>query len=195
MARTVDEKHRAELLDRIADYVEAKGLGELSLRPLAKAVSSSPRVLLYYFGSKDDMIVEALACLRARQQAAFARIKAKHAEVPGEACRRIWAALSAPKALKVFRLFLEVYNLALRKPKRFGKFLEHTFTDWLAYLETTWRSDGYDRQDARAIATVVLAGFRGFLLDLNATGDRRRIDRAVELWLDSLETFPKAATR
>jgi hypothetical protein len=49
---------------------------------------------------------------------------------------------------------------------------------------------GYTEADARAHATVVLAGFRGFLLDYCASGDRARIDRAVELWLDALDTIP-----
>jgi hypothetical protein len=32
----------------------------------------------------------------------------------------------------------------------------------------------------------MIAGFRGFLLDLLATHDRARIDRAVDLWLTLL---------
>ena len=36
-------------------------MADLSLRPLAKAVGSSPQVLLYYFGSKEEMVVKALA--------------------------------------------------------------------------------------------------------------------------------------
>jgi hypothetical protein len=39
-------------------------------------------------------------------------------------------------------------------------------------------------------ATLVLAGFRGFLLDFCATRDRRRIDRAVDLWLQAIDRIP-----
>ena len=56
MSRPVDEQHRSALLERIVDYVHAHGVSELSLRPLAKAVKSSPRVLLYYFKSKEDVL-------------------------------------------------------------------------------------------------------------------------------------------
>ena len=34
------------------------------------------------------------------------------------------------------------------------------------------------------LGTLLIAGFRGFLLDLLATHDRARIDRAVDLWLE-----------
>jgi AcrR family transcriptional regulator len=54
MARTVDPQRRTDLLDRIVDYVAENGLSELQLRPLAKAVGSSPRVLLYYFPRKNS---------------------------------------------------------------------------------------------------------------------------------------------
>ena len=36
--------------------------------------------------------------------------------------------------------------------------------------------------------TQILAGFRGFLLDLCATRERRRVNRAVELWLQMLDS-------
>ena len=40
MSRTPDEARRDELLERAVDYVCRKGLSELSLRPLAKAVEA-----------------------------------------------------------------------------------------------------------------------------------------------------------
>jgi AcrR family transcriptional regulator len=42
------------------------GLGEMSLRPLASAIDSSPRVLLYLFGSKDGLVRALLAPAAAR---------------------------------------------------------------------------------------------------------------------------------
>ena len=72
MSRTADEARRAELLDRAVDYVCRHGLAELSLRPLAKAVGSSPRVLLYYFGSKENLVVEIVRRGRDRQHAMMA---------------------------------------------------------------------------------------------------------------------------
>ena len=75
MSRTPDEARRAELLDRAVDYVCRHGLAELSLRPLAKAVGSSPRVLLHYFESKENLVVEIVREARARQQAMMSNLK------------------------------------------------------------------------------------------------------------------------
>jgi hypothetical protein len=49
--------------------------------------------------------------------------------------------------------------------------------------------EGYQRKQARAIATIVLAGFRGFMLDFCTTNDRKRVDQAVGLWLRSLDSM------
>ncbi|MBV8373585.1 MAG: hypothetical protein JOY69_10010, partial [Candidatus Eremiobacteraeota bacterium] len=67
---------------------------------------------------------------------------------------------------------------------------------WLAALESCCTRPTFDRNDARALATVLVAGFRGFLLDLCATHDRARIDRAFELWLSMLDyaSLEKART-
>jgi AcrR family transcriptional regulator len=66
-------ERRAKLLDEIVEYILDHGLAGLSLRPLAAGVTTSPRMLLYFFGSKEELISEVLAQIRLRQQADFAR--------------------------------------------------------------------------------------------------------------------------
>jgi AcrR family transcriptional regulator len=63
---------RAELLELAYQYAVSRGQAELSLRPLARAIGSSPRVLLYLFGSKDGLIRALLARARADELALLA---------------------------------------------------------------------------------------------------------------------------
>jgi AcrR family transcriptional regulator len=189
MARTADEQRRVNLLERIVDYVMENGLSDLSLRPLAAAVETSPRVLLYYFGSKEELVAEIMAHARERQRTIFDRLPRNPASY-GDTVRAAWAVMSEPKHERVFRLFFEVYGLALQDPRRFPGFLERAVDDWLAYLGAGARDDGHTRADARAIATILLAGYRGFLLDLCTTRDRKRLDRAVQLWTLALDAIP-----
>ncbi len=189
MVRGADER-RADLLERIADYVAENGLADLSLRPLADAVDSSPRVLLYYFTSKENLIGEVLARMRARQGAVFSTLP-RDAASYAVTVRAAWKLMSAPEHARVFRLFFEVYGLALQAPDRFAEFLRGAVEDWIAYLAAGKREEGYSKRDARAVATVLLAGYRGFLLDLLATGDHARVDRAVELWILTLDALPE----
>ena len=57
-------------------YILKRGLTDLTLRPLAAALDTSPRMLLYFFGSKERLITEALAQTRTRQQQEFVRLLA-----------------------------------------------------------------------------------------------------------------------
>jgi len=190
MTRTADTRRPAELLDAIVDHLSRYGVAEISLRPLAKAVGSSPRVLLYYFGSKEKLMVKALARLRERQRVAYGRMKAAEFKKPSDACRAIWQHMSAPEMEPLFRMFFEAYSMALRRPRQFREFLRTAVEDWLEFLSAPLVRKGYTERDARAHATVVLAGFRGFMLDYCASRDRARLDRAVNLWLAALDAIP-----
>lgn len=187
MPRTADDARKNELLDRAVDYVLREGLAALSLRPLAKATGASPRLLLYYFGSKEALVVEIIERGRARQRETMSNLKLIADLSPRAVTRTLWRAFSDPAWEPLMRLFFEVYGLALQDRTRFPGFVESAVDDWLAALETCCSRDGFTRDDARALATVTIAGFRGFLLDLCATHDRARIDRAFDLWLSMLD--------
>jgi AcrR family transcriptional regulator len=195
MPRTVDAAHRADLLERTVDYVCRYGLADLSLRPLAKAVGTSPRVLLYYFGSKENLVVEILRRGRARQRETMANLKFSSELSAREITRMLWRHWSEPQWESLMRLFFEVYGLALQDRTRFPGFLENAVEEWLVALEGCSTLPGFDREDARAYATMLIAAFRGFLLDLCATHDRVRIDHAVDLWLSMLDIAPLAKER
>jgi AcrR family transcriptional regulator len=175
VSRTADDARRAELLDRAVDYVCRVGLADLSLRPLAKAIGSSPRVLLYYFGSKESLVVEIVRRGRARQRSMMAELKCV-VNSPKDVARALWREWSKPEWEPLTRLSFEVYTLALTDPSRFPGFLESSVKEWLDAMQGCTATQ----------ATMLIAGFRGFLLDLLATHDRARIDRAVKRWLEAV---------
>jgi AcrR family transcriptional regulator len=73
VTRTASPEHRAELLEKVVDYILKHGIVDLSLRPQAAALRTSPRMLLYFFGSREQLLAEALTTGRARQQREFTR--------------------------------------------------------------------------------------------------------------------------
>lgn len=132
------------------------------------------------------MVIEVLAELRRQQRVAYGRIEANSF---AEACRIIWGRMSAPKSEPFFRLFFEVYGIALRRPDLYQVFLRDTIEDWLRLIADPLSREGYERAEARAFATIILAALRGFMLDYCTTHDRRRVDRAVRLWLSGLDSM------
>ena len=189
MTRPADQERRSRLLDAIVDYVFEHGLSDLSLRPLADAVGASPRVLLYYFGgTKAELIQAIIAGVRERQVKGFATMRSARYTSSRDCCIAAWKIMTQPRLQPLFRFFFELFGLALRDRDAYGDFLHHAIEDWIVFFAGPMIAGGVPIAEARARATILLAGFRGFLMDLCATGDRARIDRAVELWLASFES-------
>jgi AcrR family transcriptional regulator len=161
MARPLDPHRRAAVLAKAADYVLEHGLAGLSLRPLAKALRTSPRMLLYDFETKDRLVHEVLAEIRRREQTLL------EAEV--RTLDDVWRWIAAPEREPFLRLFFEIYVGALGSAEA-----EPLVRDWLDYLRTSWQP----RVD-EATATLMVAVVRGLLLDRLATGDRVRTDSAL----------------
>ena len=187
MARPSDPTRRRDLLKAVADYLLDNGLADMSLRPLASSLGTSPRILLYHFGSKEQLVAEALAASRERQREATQAWLATQPELgPAELLRRFWA-WQLDGHQPFLRLFFEVYGLALQDEERFPDVLQRAVDDWLAFIGALLVRAGLTAAQARIAATAVIAGYRGLLLDFLATGDRRRTERALDLLLTALE--------
>ncbi|HVX55816.1 TetR/AcrR family transcriptional regulator [Nocardioides sp.] len=174
-AETSPSARERELVEAAYAYVLEHGIGDLSLRPLASAIGSSPRVLLFLFDSKEGLVRRLLA--RAREdELGWLAAAGPRAELtsPDHAVRVIWGWLSAAEHAPLLRLWVEAYGRSLVDPSGpWAGFAEATVTDWLRLLEST----GADA----AARTLALAGLRGLLLDLLATGDLARIGAALEM--------------
>jgi AcrR family transcriptional regulator len=171
---------RAELLEAGYGYVLRHGLGDLSLRPLAAAIGSSPRVLLYLFGSKDGLVRALLARARADELALLGDLTAGAAPF-GVLARRVWDWLAAPQHRPVLVLWVEAYGRSLIDPGGpWAGFADATVRDWLGVLAAAQPAVRRASAAGAAERTAVLAVLRGALLDLLATGDTARTTAAVE---------------
>ena len=185
MGRKADPARRKQLLVAIAAYLEEHGLAGLSLRPLGSAVGVSPRTLLYHFGSKEQLLAEALN--------ASPGLKAAVAEfvASGEPLfarmRTLWARTADPGSRPYLRLFFEVYAAALRDPRRYAAFLDGVVDGWLTLLVPMLEREGLARAPARTLATELLALHHGCALDLLATGDGTRVGAAYLARVDEVE--------
>jgi AcrR family transcriptional regulator len=123
---------RGELLELAYAQVLEHGLGQLSLRPLAAAIGSSPRVLLFLFGSKDGLVRALLARARAEEIAIVAQVRAGGGERGGlaEVAALVWRWLAAPERRGLLRLWVESYGRSLVEPDGpWGRFAPKTVED------------------------------------------------------------------
>jgi len=191
MTRAAVPELKAKLLEQVVAYILSHGLADLSLRPMAATINTSPRMLLYFFGSKERLISEALTQIRSHQQQDFARDML--APNRRERLSRVWDLWTSPQSEQYLWLFFEVYALALRDRKRFPGFLERLVKDWLPFFEQAFVSVGVAHRHVQPLATLALAAVRGLQLDLLATAERARTDAAFREMLRLLSLAPRAA--
>ncbi|MBF8189457.1 TetR/AcrR family transcriptional regulator [Nonomuraea sp. K274] len=178
---------QVELIEAAYRYVLTHGLAELSLRPLAKEIGSSPRVLLYLFGTKEGLVRALLARARASELEFLAGLGSE-APVASEigddrlthVAGRLWTWLSAPEHRPLLNLWLEGYARSLvERDGPWRGFARATVEDWLQVLAAAQPEHVRHTEDGRARRTQVLALLRGALIDLLATGDADRTSAAV----------------
>lgn len=168
------------LLDMVADHCLEHGVADLTLRSVGKSVGSNNRMLLYYFGSKEQMISAALvrASLRFPELQRSFQLLDNIDQPLDRRLHATWKAISAEANMPFIRLFFEVFGLAAHQPGRFDEFLGGVGQVWSDNLSAVLRREGMSSADARNTGRHVVAIWRGLQLDLLSSPDRRPIDRA-----------------
>jgi AcrR family transcriptional regulator len=181
--RARDAARREELASAAADYVLAHGLSDLSLRPLAASLGTSARMLVYYFGSKEQLILDVLGEVRRRT---YRDVDAHSGGDALEGLRRYWTWATSAEGRRYLRLVYEVYGLSLREPERYGLFAAAEAQEVIGVLTASSEAAGMPHDDARDLSTYTFAMLRGLELDLLGTSDVERVQRAFELFLTDI---------
>lgn len=143
-------------------------------------------MLIYHFGTRDALLRAVLAHARQRQLDLFgALLRERPGEPYAATLDRAWTSITGPDGQPYLRMFGRLRESA--EQRLWPDFRRTATTDWLGPLEDGLRSIG--RPD---LATLVLAVIRGLLMDLDATGDTARTDRAFRDFLGAVEHLSSA---
>ena len=180
---------RERLLRAAMDHVAAHGVTDLSLRGLAAAIGTSHRMLIYHFGSKEELLIAVIRAVEEQQRETLAAVDIDATLSPAEIMRRMWKHISDPALWPNERLFFEMYGQALQGRAHTVDFLDGIVESWLEPIAALRREQGVPPPIARAQARLDIAVTRGLLLDLLATGDRAGVDEAIEQFSTLYESW------
>lgn len=154
---------REELAHAATDYAFEHGLIGLSLRPLAEAVGTSDRMLLYHFRDKDDLVTTILRTANARSVATLRELPAS----PDlrSAVVDLWRAVSTGDQQGCQRLYLEAAALGLFGREPYASEVREVNAVWMAALTDHFTCAGLGRAAARRVAFLVDSTFMGLQLD------------------------------
>ena len=181
MARTPDLQRRRELLDALIEEFATGGIGDRPLREVATAVGTSHRMLLYHFGSREDLLVAIVEEVERRQMGLLGDLPTD----PAQGFTAMWADLRRPELRHLERLFFECYARAAQGEKPFDRMLPGAVHGWLSEAEALTADGEFDP----ALARLGLAVTRGLLLDLVATNDEAGVDAAADAFAELLKPW------
>lgn len=189
MGRLPDVERRTELLDAVVAYLAEHGVAGASLRPMASALGVSVNGLVHHFGTKDELVVAALRRAIEVQSEVQERWMARH---PGlsqtDLLRRWWRWINASQAnLALVRLGLEAAALDGTESGLPGPVRADQIAVWRLHIEQRMIAESVSPELAVIEASLVKAMFTGLVIDLIATGERRRLTNALEIGLTRLE--------
>ena len=175
---------RQKLLEAAIAHVTEHGLGDLSLRALAGELHTSHRMLVFHFGSKEQMWSEIVHTVERRQRDQLTAIVPDPSQPTREALWTWWKHISDPALWPSERLFFELYGQALQGRPHAAAFLDGIVSDWVEPIAQANVAAGVPEAVAHAHARLGVAVTRGLLLDLLATGDVDRVDEAMGTFID-----------
>jgi AcrR family transcriptional regulator len=147
-------EQRESFLVGAVDHVLRHGVATLSLRPLAAALGTSDRMLLYYFGSREQMLVAVLGVVGERLQAQLAAALPAEPVPPPALLQALETALREPGADAALRLYVEVGGLASRGQEPYRTVAAAVARGWLSWLAS--RLDVPEEERAGAAAGVLV---------------------------------------
>jgi len=174
---------REELVSGATDYALDHGLVGLSLRPLAAALGTSDRMLLYHLGSKDALVAAVIAESTDRSVTELRALPASTS--PGEAVRAQWRLRTGEHQTRCERLYVEASTLGLFGEEPYASAVAASNARWTAAVRDHLAASGVAPERVDAVALLVDAAFMGFELDLPLDPDEAA--QGVEALAEAVE--------
>jgi AcrR family transcriptional regulator len=162
---------KAVLLDRCLKAFVQAGTLDVSLDHLARRVGISKRMLVHYFGGRENIEEGAIALLEARLRAQFAVEQFPPAAAPQEVLRALWDQTTKPESRGVLLLAMDLSKRAWSGSARARRFYEEQQRLWIELL-ARFIAD-------RTVAEEVLQTFQGAVFAFLITGERAVGWRAI----------------
>jgi AcrR family transcriptional regulator len=177
---------RAELLDGATTWATEHGLATLSLRPVAKALGTSDRMLIYWFGSRDGLVA---AIAEHAGDALSLAMPAVDLDAPPLATRewldQCWALFTDPGVRPAMALLFELDALGARAPGPQRDAARQVADRWTTVVDEALGALGVE--DRSALTRVVAGAFVGLALDALVSDAIGRPDAELDLLADLID--------
>ena len=155
---------REELLDEVTDHVLEHGLIGLTLRPLAAAIGTSDRMLIYHFESRDALVSAVVLRVNERAVAALEALPARRTVRAG--VHGLWEAFAAAPLRPLITSYVQAAATGLLGEEPYRSDVQASNEQWAAALRDYFVRCGAPPRRARRVVRLVDASLLGLHVDL-----------------------------
>ncbi len=181
------ERSRDRIVDAAYEILAKKGYDATTFKEIARSAEAAQGLIHYYFGSKDQLLLEVLKEASERTREDMRRFVTS---LPKDRPRRGMSALSQQKERVVrqpewYRLRYELFALGMRKPELLPSVGELLARGRRGIREVLGRLSGKEIPEQEALSAVMLACFDGLALQklvdpaFDLDGAYRVLDRMI----------------
>jgi AcrR family transcriptional regulator len=174
MSRPTEPQKKAALLEKCLEMAIEAGALDASMNIIAKRIGTSGRMLIYHFGSKQELEREIIALLEVRLREQLNSLQstalASQASLT-EALLTMWQQCTAPDMLGLLKLTMTLNQRAIQGDRATQQFLEHETQQWIDTLTALTQNE--------ATARSLFHLFQGAMLDYLTTGNTERGQQSI----------------
>jgi AcrR family transcriptional regulator len=189
--RPVDHAKREELLATAGSILARMGVIDTSLRTLAAEMGMSARMLVYYFGSKEHLILEVMI---RQQRAAIPATDDVERPVSVAAhrqwCFEDWRECTRGERSETLRVVLQVFGAACGRDSPYRTYTWETLSLLTRNSQARLESLGMSRHVAETRSRIALAAFQGFIIEYFTADDPRYVDETFARFVDEFLLAP-----
>ncbi|MFJ3956031.1 TetR/AcrR family transcriptional regulator [Arthrobacter sp. NPDC090010] len=180
MARPPRPERKSELMHDILLYLQDKSIADLTFRTLADGLGISSYVLVYHFGSREELISQIVHAIETRPAEIVDTKLVGAGRDEFEAwIRHAWKVSIREYGLQLQRLHFEaaMQDTVLDTPRGHSGQL---FLDWVSVMKDWLKNQGLNEEASARIGRLFVATLTGLRYDVVVTGDREAASAAFD---------------
>lgn len=167
------------MTEAVAEVVLRDGLAKLTFQRVAEELGTSDRMVVYYFPTKEDLVMAAVTSLSARMQLLLGQAFGNEPQAPDVLLRMAWPVFKKKNADRIFQVFLELVGYSAAKMEPYRSIVRAILEEWVKWLSE--RVDAKSSQERRRQALGIVARVDGLLLLRHGMGTAAADDAAHAL--------------
>ncbi len=181
MSRPTEPEKKQELLEQCLAAAIAAGALEWSINTIAKKIGTSGRMLVYHFGSKQELERQLIGLLETRLREklwSFQSPSLEGTNCLAEPLLEMWSHLTSPAMCGLLKLAMELNQRAIQGDSETQHFMEEESQKWVDHL--------FNLTQDKTTALSLFHLFQGAILDFLTTGNAQRGQQTIKAFAETL---------